>query len=350
MVITDKSATRDEMAGFTRREVFRMAAVASTAGGISLATPSIVRAQGYDKDKVKFAFSTPFSGQDSFTGTIGGLKKGVEIYGGELSISDASFDLKKQNDQIAAIVASRPDVFIVLPVDPVGCANAIDGAVEAGIPTFVLDTVVPGVAANQFSFHDNFGMGQVNARWMAERLGGKGKIGALQLELNETWNQRDMGMEFALRDFPEIEVVATWTLDPTGKVTPRAAADSFLTAHPDISAIWAAWDNAAMEAALAALAAGRPDVFTVGIDGGPAAFENIRSGGPFKFTCTQSFYSQAIVPVLYAHELLQGRRIPRTVLHPSFAVSAAELEGRGDLVNRWDEPGVPEQLGWKRVL
>lgn len=341
-------------ATLTRRGLLRTgAAVLTTAAASSaftLAAPSIARAQTYDPNAVKFAFSTPFSGQDSFEGTIGGLQKGMEIYGGQLTISDASFDLKKQNDQIAAIVASKPDIFIVLPVDPIGCANAIRSAVDAGIPTFVLDTVVPGVAAVQSSFHDNFGMGALTARWLAEKIGGKGKIGAMQLPINETWNMRDMGMAFALRDFPEIEVVSTWGLDPTGKVTPRAAADSFFTAHPDIVGIWSAWDNAGMEAALAALAAGKPDVIVTGIDGGKAAFENIRSGGPFKFTCTQSFYEQAITPVYYAHELLQGRQVPRTILHPSYAVSAAELEGRGDDVNIYDQPGIADKLGWNRVL
>lgn len=329
---------------------FAFATVAA-ASGINLATPNIVRAQGYDPKKVKFSFSTPFSGQDSFAGTIGGLKKGMEIYGGELTITDASFDLKKQNDQIASIVASKPDVFIVLPVDPVGCANAIQGAVDAGIPTFVLDSIIPGVAANQFSLHDNFGMGAVTARWLANQLGGKGKIGAMQLPINETWNQRDFGMDFVLRDFPDIEVVQTWAFDPTGKVTPRAAADSMLTAHPDLDAIWTAWDNAGMEAALGGMAAGRPDLITCGIDGGTAAFENINSGGPFKLSCAQVFYQQAVTPIYYAHQLLQGKNIPRTVLHPSYLVTQETLEGRdADLLARYDEPGVAEQLDWTRVL
>lgn len=324
---------------------------AAIAGGFTLASPSVVRAQGYDPKKVKFSFSTPFSGQDSFSGTIGGLKKGMELYGGELTITDASFDLKKQNDQIASIVASKPDVFMVLPVDPVGCANAIQGAVDAGIPTFVLDSIVPGVAANQFSLHNNFGMGVATAEWLAQQLGGKGKIGALQLPINETWNQRDFGMDFVFRNYPDIEVVQTWAFDPTGKVTPRAATDSMLTAHPDLDAIWCAWDNAGMEAALGAMAAGRPDLITCGVDGGTAAFEAINSGGPFKLSCAQVFYQQAVTPIYYAHQLLQNNPIPRTVLHPSYMVTQDKLEGRDqDLLARYDEPGVAEELGWTRVV
>lgn len=329
-----------------------LATTAAAAGGVALTTPKRAMAQDYDPSAVQFAFSTPFSGQDSFTGTIGGLRSAVGTLGGELTIADASFDLRRQVDQIAAIVAAQPDIFICLPVDPVGCANAIRGAVDAGIPSFILDTTIPGVAVTQASFHDNFGMGAVTATWMAERLGGSGKIGAMQLPINETWNMRDMGMAYALRSYPDIELVATWAFDPTGRVTPRAAADSMLTAHSDLDAIWTAWDNAGMEAALAVLAAGRGDrVFTTGIDGGAAAFEAIRSGGPFKFTCTQSFYEQAAQPVYYAHQLLQGNAVPRTLLHPSYAISIDELEGRDpELASRYDEPGVAAELGWVRVL
>lgn len=339
-----------------RRHFMRAGAVLATtvaaAGGITLANSKVARAQTYDPNAVRFAFSTPFSGQDSFTGTIGGLRNAVGSLGGELTIADASFDLRRQVDQIAAIVASQPDIFICLPVDPVGCANAIQAALDAEIPSFILDTTVPGVAVTQASFHDNFGMGVVTGTWMAERLGGSGKVGAMQLPINETWNMRDMGMAFALQNYPDIELVATWAFDPTGRVTPRAAADSMLTAHPDLDAIWTAWDNAGMEAALAVLAAGKGDrVFTTGIDGGAAAFEAIRSGGPFKFTCTQSFYAQAAQPVYYAHQFLQGNPVPRTLLHPSYAISIDELEGRDEeLVSRYDEPGVAEQLGWVRVL
>ena len=346
--------TNNEQDGVSRRSFLTAAAVATAAAsaGQTLFVPSIARAQTKkDPKDMKFAFSTPFSGQDSFSGQIGGLNQGIEDFGGELTISDASFDLKKQNDQIAALAASKPDALIILPVDPVGVSNAVDAAAKSGVPIFLMDSYVPNATAVTAGFHNNYGMGQITMEYVAERLGGKGKIGVMELPINEAWGARDLGRRAVLTKYPDIEIVASWAFDPTGKTTPRSAADGFLAAHPDLDAIWCAWDNAAMEASLAVLAAGRADtVFTTGTDGGPAAFEVLRSGGPFSFTCAQSFYAQAYDLLGFAHQHLQGESVPRMVVNPVYAVDKELLDSSGPEADNYDKVGVAESLGWTRVL
>lgn len=354
---SDKLNTADTPKSPERRQFLSgsaLLAAGATVGatmGASLGMPAVARAQAArPRDERVFAFSTPFSGQDSFSGQIGGLNKGIEDFGGELTTADASFDLRRQNDQIGALAASNPDALIILPVDPVGVSNAVAAAVASGVPVFLMDSYVPGATAAMVGMHNNFGMGLITTDYMIGRLGGSGKIAAMELPINEAWNMRDMAFEYRLRQFPEIEVVAKWAFDPTGSVTPRAAADSFLTAHPDLDAIWCSWDNAAMEASLAAIAAGRPEIFTTGIDGGPAAFEVLRSGGPFSFTAAQSFFSQAYDMIYYAHEHLDGNNVPRMMINPVYGVDHEMLESAGELADTYDQAGVPEQLGWKRTL
>lgn len=335
------------------RRTFLGAAAAATAfaSAGNLMLPKKARAADKPAADRKFAFSTPFSGQDSFSGQIGGLNQAVKELGGELIVSDASFDLKKQNDQISALAASEPDALIILPVDPVGCSKAVDAAVESGVPVFLMDSYVPNATAICAGFHNNYGMGQVTMEYMAKRLGGKGKIGIMELPINEAWNARDFGRDDVLKRYPDIEVVANWAFDPTGKTTPRSAADGFLSAHPDLDAIWCAWDNAAMEAGLATMAAGVADkVFTTGVDGGPAAFEMIKTGGPFSFTCAQSFYVQAYDLLAFAHDYLDGKSVPRMVINPVFGVDKAMLDEAGDDAVNYDKVGGAEKLGWTRVL
>jgi len=106
-----------------------------------------------------------------------------------------------------------------------------------------------------------------------------------------------------------------------------------------------------MEASLAILAAGLGEkVFTTGTDGGPAAFEVLRSGGPFVFTCAQSFYSQAYDLLSFAHQHLQGKRVPRMVINPVYAVDKTMLDAAGPKANDYDKLGVAQELGWQRVL
>lgn len=327
------------------------AVIAAAATTATLATPHVARAATKDAKDMKFAFSTPFSGQDSFSGQIGGLNKSIEDHGGELTIADASFDLKKQNDQIAALAAAKPDALLILPVDPVGVSKAVDAAAKSGVPVFLMDSYVPNATAVTVGMHNNYGMGELTTEYMARRLGGKGKIAVMELPINEAWNMRDFGRKSTLRKYPNIEVVASWAFDPSGKTTPRSAADSFLTAHDDLDAIWCAWDNAAMEASLAIMAAGKGDkIFTTGTDGGKAAFEVLKSGGPFSFTCAQSFFSQAYELLYFAHQHLQGQAVPRIVINPVYAVDKALLDKSGDMANDYDKVGVPEKLGWTRSL
>ena len=351
--MTDTFET-DTGAGVNRRTFLTAASVATaaaTAGGVGLFTPGIARAQSKAAADMKFAFSTPFSGQDSFSGQIGGLNQGIKDFGGELTIADASFDLKKQNDQIAALAASQPDALIILPVDPVGVSNAVDAAAKSGVPIFLMDSYVPNATAVTAGFHNNFGMGELAMEYMAKRLGGKGKIAVMELPINEAWGARDLGRRAVLKRYPDIEIVASWAFDPTGKTTPRSAADGFLAAHPDLDAIWCAWDNAAMEASLAVLAAGMADrVFTTGTDGGPAAFEVLRSGGPFAFTCAQSFYAQAYDLLAFAHQHLQGEAVPRMVINPVYAVDKDLLDATGPEADNYDKVGVAAELGWVRAL
>lgn len=346
---------KDELPGLSRRGFLGTSALVAAGAtiGSGLSMPHVARAQSSTPAaERRFAFSTPFSGQDSFSGQIGGLNAAMADLGGELTIADAQFDLRRQNDQIQALAASQPDALLILPVDPVGCSNAIQAAVDADVPVFLMDSYAPFTTAVSVSMPNSFGLGEITAKYMVDRLGGQGKIAAMQLPINEAWNMRDMAMDHVLREHPDIEVVATWAFDPTGRVTPRAAADSFLAAHADLDAIWCAWDNAAMEAALAVLAAGRQEeIFTTGIDGGPAAFEMIKADTPFAFSGAQSFYTQAYNLALFAHQHLDGEPVPRIVINPGWGVDKAMLDAADpDLLARYDQPGVSDQLGWPRQL
>jgi ribose transport system substrate-binding protein len=315
--------------------------------GLSI-TPG--RAAGKDPKDYHFGVAIPYSGQESYEHIIAGYKGAMDALGGSLTIVDSNWDVKKQADQIATLVSSGVDALIVLPIDPSGISNAVQAAVAKGVPTFCTDNYVLGTNTVLTSVHNHFGMGEVSARRLAEKLGGKGKIGILTLSHNECWAMRSMGMRFALRQYPDIEIVVEWPFDTTLKVTPRDAVDNMLTAHPDLNGIWAAWDQAAIEATLAVMAAQRNDMFVTGIDGGKQAFEYIQSGTPFFFTVAQSFYQEAYQSIYFAHEFLAGRQSPRLVVNKAYGVTQENLANRegGDIEN-WDQFGVADKLGWAMV-
>ncbi len=316
----------------------------------AMGLPKLAKAQNKSPSDYRFGISIPFSGLDAYQHLIAGYETAMEELGGEATIVEANYDVKKQSDQIATMVASGVDALIVLPTDPAGVSNAVAAAVASGTPTFCTNSYVPGTTVISTSIHDGFGMGKVSARYLAERLGGKGKIGIITLPLNEGWATRTMGMEFTLRDFPDIEVVAEWPFDATLKVTARDAVDNMLTAHPDMNAIWASWDGAAIEATLAMRSAGRDDMFVTGIDGGVQAFEYIKAGTQFVYTVAQSFFQEAYYSAYFAHEYLAGRPAPRFVINSAYAVTQESLENlTPEEANEYDLFGKAREFGWQRV-
>jgi ribose transport system substrate-binding protein len=303
----------------------------------------------YAKDYT-FAAALGWTTYDSGRHVQNGYKDAVAKLGGKLTVSDAGSDAKRQSDQIDALVSSKPNALFITPTDAAAIAPAVSRALQAGIPVFAGDSMVPGVAVNSTVLSNNFGMGYYTAEFMAKRLKGKGAVAAVTLPQNESWDQRTLGMQYAFSRYPDIKVVGSWAFAPTAATTPRQAVDNLLTAHPDLNAVWCAWDGAAIEGALAVKAAKKPEIFLTGIDGGKQAFEYIKAGTSMVLTMAQSFYEMTYMDVLFAHQLLAGKKVPRLVISPTYAVTKETLANLSSLPDTYDVPGEAEKLGWTRAL
>ena len=285
-----------------------------------------------------------------------GYQDAIKEFGGNAKYVQAGYDPKLQSEQIESFIKAKPDAILVSASDTKAISAAVRRAVEAGIPVFAGDSLIAGAGCTTTVLSNNFGMGVYTGDFIAKKLGGKGKIGIIDLPSNETWDMRSLGLYWSLRKFPDMEVVASWSFNPAGNVKPRQAVDNMLMAHPgkdDLNAIWCAWDGAAMEGALAIKAAGRgDDIFTTGIDGGAQAFEYIKSGTPMKLSMAQSMYLMAYMGVYYAHQYLSGKKVPRLVVSPVYAITGKELEGQNtkEIGNTYDMPGAAYKLGWERAL
>jgi ribose transport system substrate-binding protein len=311
---------------------------------------------------LKFAISQGWLDNDSGQNLNKGYKQGLKEFFGGKALADAKFvnsnyDTKLQSEQIEAFIKMKPDALFVTASEAAAITPAVKRATEAGIPVFSGDSLISGTACISSILSNNFGMGMLTGQWIAERLKGEGKIGVIGLPANETWDHREQGLDWILKEYPGIKVVARWNYDPAGAVTPRQGIDNMLAAHPkkgDLDAIWCAWDGAAMEGALAIKNARRDkEIFTTGIDGGTRAFEYIKGDNmPMKFTAAQSMWVMAYQSIYYASQFLKGKKVPRLVISPVYAVTAKELE-KVDIKqygDTYDHPGNSQKLGWKRSL
>ncbi len=339
-----KAGTPIDGLRLTRRGVLSAGAAAAVAATIM--RPGFSRAQNKD---VKFCASLGWTVWESGRHISNGFKDAVKVLGGQLTMSDANYDVKKQADQILAFVDSKPDAIFIVPADSSAISGAVDQAVKSGIPIFVADSYVPHTTVTTTAMSNNFGLGLSSSQYIADTLGGKGKVALVSLPSNESWDQRTLGAKATFGRYPDIKIVSDIAYALGGQTTPRQVVDQILTANPELDAIWCAWDGAATQGALAIHAAGRKTIIT-GIDGGQQSFEYIKSGGPMKLTMAQSFYEMTYMNAFYAHEHLAGRKAPRFIITPVYAVTQPSLIKLTTLPDNYDQPGEAAKLGWTRVL
>ena len=303
----------------------------------------------------KFCVSLGWEENESGQRQRKGFEDAFKDFGDEAVFANAKYSAKKQSEQIDAFIKMKPLAIFVTPSDPAGIAAACQRVVDAGIPLFIADATVAGVPATTSICSSDYRMGEWTIDYIARKIGGKGKIGMIDLPGNEAWDLRGQGAREALRKYPNIKLVAKFSFDSETGITPREAVDNMLTAHPPggLDAIWCAWDGAAQEGAAAIEAAKRQDeVITTGIDGGKHAFSVIRSGGPFKITMAQSIYYMSYMSVYYCHKHLKGEPVPRLIISPVYAVDKKVLDDlpAGKKAEEYDIPGKAHEFGWVPVL
>ncbi len=326
----------------TRRGVLSAGAALTVAAALS--KPKFAQAED-----LKFCASLGWTVWESGRHIVNGYKDAVQRLGGTLTIADANYDIKKQADQIAAFVASKPAAIFITPADASAISPAVQAAVASGIPIFCGDSYVPNTTVTSTAMSNNFGLGAAGAEYIAKRLNGKGNVALVSLPSNESWDQRTLGAKSVFARFPDIKIVSEIAFALGGTTTPRQVVDNILTANTNLNAIWCAWDGAASEGTLAIRAASR-DVFITGIDGGKQSFEYIKAGSPFALTMAQSFYEMAYMNAFYAHEVIAGRKAPRFVITPSYAVTQDSLKSLASIPDNYDKPGEAIKLGWSRAL
>lgn len=203
---------------------------------------------------------------------------------------DGEGQAEKQVSQVENFIAQGVDAVILQPFDNDGCAPAVDKCNEAGIPCFVLCTMV----SNQNEAVAWVGSNDVDAGEMAAEyilsLVQEGDVAVIQgplghsAEINRTQGIHNglEGTELAI----VLENTANWDRAEGMNLT-----ESWLQTNPDLVAILAENDEMALGAAKAVEAQGKEGIYIIGIDAIPDAVNAVKSG-TMCATLLQDFDSQ----------------------------------------------------------
>jgi ribose transport system substrate-binding protein len=248
-------------------------------------------------------------------------------------------NVDEQKAMVEQVLKDRPDAVIFIPVDDVAMIDSVKKLNEAKIPVVLVSNPLPGRFVTYVGA-DDFEIGYRQARYLFDKLGGKGKIVVIEgIPVAPTNRERVRGYKRAFAEFPGIEVLASGVGNYQQPDAKRVMA-KFLADYPQIDAVLSANDGMALGALEALKEANRTSV-VIGINGILPAVKLIEAGAllasvdfnMFKIGCTAT---------RAALRHLKGEKLPEKILLPAEIIDKSNYKAWLVPVNQqtcpeWDE-------------
>jgi len=283
--------------------------------------PTQAPEEAADEGKFTIGISNPFISSEYRTQMIEELIQVNQEYMDqgittELVIESADTDVAGQIQQLQNLMAKNVDAILVNPGDVSGLNATLQEAIDKGILVISVDQEldVPGVY--------NVGIDQkewakTSAKWLAEKLGGKGEIVLIEGFPGHPANVARMdGVAEVLAEYPDIKVLA----QDTGKwdeATGQQVMSNFLAAYPNLTGYWTQ-DGMAI-GALQAVMAANPAEWPQGVGEGRCQFlrlwqEALAANPDFDSIAVANHPGVSPTGLRIAVNMLQGKEVDTTTL------------------------------------
>jgi ribose transport system substrate-binding protein len=234
--------------------------------------------------------------------------------------AERELDVEKQMQIIENLIQRKVSALCVTPSGSRELVPVIVKANQAKIPVLTVDTRVDSVTLAEaggnvvtYIGSDNFEGGRIAGKFVAEQLGGKGKVAILEgIPGHETGDARLRGFHYAVDKIPEITIVASqtanWERDQGFNVF-----QNILQSNPDVQALFACNDLMALGAIEAIAAAGKTgQIIVVGFDAIKDGRDAIREG-KMKASVAQHPYEMGKLAIENAYRVINGEKIPEYI-------------------------------------
>jgi len=240
-------------------------------------------------------------------------KEQAKLLGIELIITNANYDNATQLAQVENLIQRKVDAIVINPTDSKALIPAAEAAYKAGIPFVCIDRTVDSDLISMDIESDNVMAGRLAAQYLAKRLNGKGKIAIIRGTIGlSVERERYQGFIEEIKKYPGIQIVAEQSGN-FNMAEGMAAAESILTANPDLDAIYAENDPMGIGAVQAIKSMiGRlknKNIFVVAVDASPAACDLIKKGEYLVFSSGQQPRKMTAMAINIAYLLAKGFKV-----------------------------------------
>lgn len=215
-------------------------------------------------EKVKIGVTVPTADHGWTGGVVWWTEKAIADW--EAIDPNIEFVLKTAADpasQVAVVedlMVQEIDALVILPHDSAPLTPVVEEAHKAGIYTVVIDRgLTKDGISDVYLAGDNPGLGRVSAQWLADALGGKGKIVALEGIPCVINTERVEAFEAVLDEYPGIELLdsqpAYWSTQQGLEIM-----ENYLQKYDEIDAVFAQNDDVLKGVLQAYKESGRDDI------------------------------------------------------------------------------------------
>lgn len=236
-----------------------------------------------------------------------GAEEAAQELGLDIFVTDAQNDSNRQLSSIEDLVSRGVDILIINPTDSTAVVPAVRLANQAGILVITVDRGSDGGEVLSHVASDNVAGGEMAGQFLAELLGGEGKV--VELEgIPGTSAARDRGEGFnkALENYPGLQVVARQEAG-FDRALGLTVMENILQAQGEIDGVFAHNDEMALGALNAIRASGR-EIQVVGFDATNDAVQAV-GDGRMAATVAQQPWAMGQIAVETAYRALSGNEI-----------------------------------------
>lgn len=121
---------------------------------------------------------------------------------------------------------------------------AAQRVMDAGVTLVDFDRTLGATTPDYYLAGDNYQIGVLGAQYIAEKLGGEGKIVITTIpSYGAIFEQRVQGCRDGLKEFPGIEVLGEYAADNAAEETGLALMTDILTANPELDGVYSCDDE-----------------------------------------------------------------------------------------------------------
>lgn len=276
--------------------------------------PAFFGCGGGSGAKKTVAVLTPYLSSTTTKQMVDILENNIREKGWKAVTVDTKNDFAALASRMEDLITSKVDAIVIVSADPSQVADQVLAADNAGIPVFGCDSgFIEGITVNATS--DNYQMSELITDFLFEQMNRQGNLVILTHRPHPGIFKRNEKLDELLAQNPNIKVITEQHVDVPNPIdNARTVMENVLlgnTGDDTVTAVWCAWDEAAIGAVQAINDAGRTDIIVTGIDGNAQAKEYIDQQSSLIGTIEQNFGGMAEIVVAELEKYFAGQTLIR---------------------------------------